>query len=269
MNNSFVGKEFKYSFTIGKKEEEKKCFRNCATCESYSENIDSQNCLTCKEGFYFKDGTKNCYDKIETHYYFNEKTKTFSPCYDKCLTCSGKETDKNHMNCKSCDSSFNFYEKSTNCMKCPNYVNLEQTECLSQLPEGYYVINKNLGTIAKCHNLCKTCITGPTEIGNKTYMNCMTCLYENKSVKLQEGNCPETPDNGNKENNNEEEKRDLSFLLVLAIIIILIVLGLTIGVIYYIKCYGKNKTREIQNGSYHSIDGKDIPFEDENNAAIN
>lgn len=267
--NSFVGKEFKYSFTIGKKEEEKKCFRNCATCESYSENIDSQNCLTCKEGFYFKDGTKNCYDKIETHYYFNEKTKTFSPCYDKCLTCSGKETDKNQMNCKSCDSSFNFYEKSTNCMKCPNYVNLEQTECLSQLPEGYYVINKNLGTISKCHNLCKTCITGPTEIGNKTYMNCMTCLYENKSVKLQEGNCPETPDNGNKENNNEEEKQDLSFLLVLAIIIILIVLGLTIGVIYYIKCYGKNKTREIQNGSYHSIDGKDIPFEDENNAAIN
>ena len=181
------------------------------------------------------------------------------------------------MNCKSCDSSFNFYEQSTNCMKCPNYVNLLQTECISELPEGYYVMNKTLGTIAKCHNLCKTCITGPIEIGNKTFMNCMTCLYENKSLKLQEGNCPETPDNGDKKNENgeqekekeKEEKQDLSFLLVLAIIIILVVLGLTIGVIYYIKCYGKNKITEIQSGSYHSIDGKDIPFEDENNAAIN
>jgi hypothetical protein len=157
-------------------------------------------------------------------------------------------------------------------MKCPNYVNLLETECLSELPEGYYVLNKNLGTIAKCHNLCKTCITGPAEIGNKTYMNCMTCLYENKSVKLQEGNCPETPDNGaNKTENEVEEDQNLNFLLVLAIIIILIVLGITIGVIYYIKCYNKKNTiTETKSDSdYHNIDGKDIPFEDENNAAIN
>ena len=269
--NSFVGKEFKYSFTISKKEEEKKCFSNCATCSSYSDEIDNQNCLTCKEGFYFKDGTKNCYDKIESHYYYNDKTKTFSSCYEKCLTCNGKEIDNSHMNCKSCDSSYNFYEKSTNCMKCPKYVNLLQTECLSEVPEGYYVINANLGTIAKCHNLCKTCITGPAEVGNKTYMNCKSCLYENKSVKLMQGNCPETPGNEGEEDEDKDEDEDKkSWLLVIAIIIIIIVLGLMIGVIYYIKCYNKDKITQTKSDSdYHSIEGKDIPFEDENNAAIN
>jgi hypothetical protein len=49
-----------------------------------------------------------------------------------------------------------------------------------------------------------------------------------------------------------------------------IVLGVIIGVIYYIKCYKKNKITETKSDSdYHNIDGKDIPFEDENNAAIN
>jgi hypothetical protein len=42
-----------------------------------------------------------------------------------------------------------------------------------------------------------------------------------------------------------------------------IVLGVIIGVIYYIKCYKKNKITEIKSDSdYHNIDGKDIPFED-------
>ena len=149
-----VGREFKYSFTIAKKKEDEeppkpKCFKNCETCNSYSEYIENQDCLSCKEGFYFKEGTNNCYDKIETNYYFDEITEKFLPCHQNCLTCNGKEIDKNHMNCKTCEDSFNFYVKTSNCLNCLAFVNFEQTDCIPRIPEGYYLLDTKLKTIGK------------------------------------------------------------------------------------------------------------------------
>ena len=272
---SFVGKEFKYSFTISKKKEEEekpKCFKNCETCYYSSDNIDDQYCLKCKVGFYFIEGTHNCYDKIETKYYFNEKTNTFSPCHKNCLTCNGKEIDELHMNCKACNNSYNFYEKSSNCLNCLTFVNFDQTECMPRIPEGYYLLNKKLGTVGKCHNLCKTCITGPIEENNKLYMNCKTCLYENNNIELPQGNCPETPgSSGNNSTNEIKKKQNGSNLVIWISVIFGILIMIIILVIVCKKCSNSNKSGDSKtNTDYYNIGGqKNIPFEDENNSGIN
>ena len=40
------------------------------------------------------------------------------------------------MNCLTCHKLYKFYQKSTNCLKCPKYVNYLQTGCIITIPEG-------------------------------------------------------------------------------------------------------------------------------------
>ena len=96
------------------------------------------------------------YDSKIGSKYLDDKTKTLMPCYENCLTCDigGKSTE---MNCLTCKNNFKFYKKTKNCLNCKKYVNYEQTGCIDEIPEGYYLEDSNLGTIGKCHELCKTC----------------------------------------------------------------------------------------------------------------
>ena len=264
---TLIGKEFKYNFAIKDKKEEPKCYENCETCIRPSNNINEQDCITCKKGFYFKDGTNNCYDKIEYQYYFNKETNTFSPCYKDCYTCNTKEIDSNNMNCLSCHKLYNFYEKSKNCLKCPKYVNYLQTGCIDTIPDGYYLSDENRGIIEKCHYLCKTCKTGPKMLLNQVNMNCVTCLYDNNlNQKLIEGNCPDSSDdkankNDIKKKKNYSENNISSLIIILSIIFVILVASL-IGIIIYMKFCRKKQELKKSNSYYYNI-GKIIPFEDE------
>ena len=95
------------------------------------------------------------------------------------------------MNCLACSYPFKLYEKNKNCFNCDKYVNYEQTQCINDIPEGYYLKDKEKGIIDKCYKLCKTCSKNGIQIGSKFYMNCDTCLYKNNSKVTIEGNCPE------------------------------------------------------------------------------
>ena len=268
---TLIGKEFKYYFSIKDKEDDTQCFENCQTCIRPSNNINEQDCITCKKGFYFKDGTNNCYDKIEYQYYFNQETNTFSPCYKDCYTCNTKEIDSNHMNCLSCHKLYNFYEKSKNCLKCPKYVNYLQTECIDTIPDGYYLSDENSGTIEQCHYLCKTCKTGPKASFTQILMNCETCLYKNVlNQKLSEGNCPEKSDDKGKNDNKKDKNKkknnsenNISSLIIILSIIFGILVAALIGIIIYMKfCKKKQELKKNNNTDYYNI-GKIIPFEDE------
>jgi len=269
----FVGKEFKYYFIIGKKpdpkddEPKQNCFKNCETCDMYSEEEDDQDCLTCKTGYYFKEGTKNCYKEKPSKTYFDNEEEMWMQCHKNCLTCSGKATE-NLMNCVTCESGVNFYQKSKNCLKCPTFVNINQTDCLPIVPKGYYIIDRSLGIIGKCHELCQTCSDGPTTVNGVVHMNCKTCLYEDKGLKLKEGDCPATPgkETDTKKDDEEDIKTQRSVLLVFTIIICTILAVLIIGVIVYLFCYNsKSQELKANNTDYYNIGGKNIPFEDENN----
>ena len=102
-------------------------------------------------------------------------------------------------NNKSCCSLFEYndecYNKcpgrtriqdSTNICKifdCTYYYNYEQDNCTNIIPDGFYQNDTIAKTIDKCHEDCKTCITGPNEYST----NCLSC-NNNKSY-LYLGNC--------------------------------------------------------------------------------
>ena len=184
-----MGRKMNYKFRLSK------CYDSCSTCKELSLDENNQQCIKCRKGFYFKEGTNNCYDKIDTKYYFDEDKHMFSPCYKDCLTCSYKEINSKQMNCLSCDNNFNFYNTSKNCLNCSKYVNYEQTECIETIPDGYYLEDKELGILEKCYYLCKTCTEGHYYRNNDLHMNCKSCLYNNSEFSPRfYGDCPETPD---------------------------------------------------------------------------
>ena len=263
-----TGKEFKYNFRI----EGRKCYKNCETCIRPSEDINEQDCITCKEGFYFKDGTRNCYDEIAYQYYFDEGTKKFYPCYRDCYTCKTKEINSTYMNCLTCHNLYKFYEKAKNCLKCPNYVNYLQTGCIDTIPDGYYLSDEIFGIIEKCHNLCKTCKSGPKIINGIDHMNCETCLYQNNSKIIIDGNCPQSSrsndiDDKSNDNKRKGKKSNNSPFIWISIILVIMMLFVII-IMIYIKC--KNRYNgNIKNTDYYSIGGRNIPFEDEDNSGIN
>ena len=78
------------------------------------------------------------------------------------------------MNCISCKEGYTLFD-STNCLKCDKYVNYVMTECIDEIPEGYYLKNKTAGTLGQCHNLCKTYKVEPIAWS----MNCIECKYNN------------------------------------------------------------------------------------------
>ena len=185
-----IGKKMKYKFRLSE------CYDSCLECYSFSKDDNDHKCKSCRTGFYFKEGTNNCYDKIDTKYYFDEDDKMFKPCYEKCLTCSTKEESEKEMNCLSCENELRFYNKSKNCFNCSKYINYEQNECIDEIPDGYYLEDKESGIIGKCDALCKTCIAGPyKDKYNRYHMNCKTCLYKDDSFKpIYDGDCPESPE---------------------------------------------------------------------------
>ena len=157
---------------------------------------------------------------------------------------------------------------------------------MNRIPDGYFLLDEKLGTIEKCHELCKTCNKKSKIINGYIHMNCLTCLYINKNYNPKfEGDCPdkegkeepkeeeepqneeenqESEDDGKK--NDKRKKKDFSnkdnnngFIWVIVIIIILIVA--IIGYILYRK-YKNNQYERIRNemGDFH---GQNISMEDE------
>ena len=190
--NLLIGRRIVYNFEIKKDQYPKQCYPSCETCEDYSEDSNNQKCLTCRRQFYFINGTQNCFNYAKEHYYFDEETEKYYPCYKDCLTCDKKETSIQNMNCLTCSKDFIFYNRSRNCLKCPNYINYPQTQCISSVPEGYYVLNETLGLIEPCYHLCKKCSKGPLN-NTRFYMNCEICLYEDKNFMPSfPGDCPQS-----------------------------------------------------------------------------
>jgi len=187
---TLVGKKVNFKFRLSD------CYDSCDKCSSFSEDDNDHKCISCRTGFYFKEDTNNCYDKIDTKYYFDKDNKIFRECYKNCLTCWGKENSPNNMNCLSCENDFKFYNRSNNCLNCPKFVNFEQTECINEIPDGYFLEDEDLGSMGKCHYLCKTCNSGPyIDNYNHNHMNCKSCLFSNRKFNpMFEGDCPDSPE---------------------------------------------------------------------------
>ena len=179
----------------------KKCDISCAICTYRpirNEDNEVINCDTCNKdlGFYNKDGNSTiCINKTKDGEYYDDNCKCYKKCYKDCLTCSGEAIDQYHMNCLSCDSSkgYEFFSQTSNCLNCKSInkkVNYDQTECIDEIPDGYYINDTDSNTIDFCHENCLTCSQAPSDDNNQNCLSCKTGLYLDNGNCVKNINCP-------------------------------------------------------------------------------
>ena len=182
----------------------KKCYENCKTCNNaYIDN--NMNCILCKDDYYKKFGTNNCYDETLTEQGYYLKDNIFYPCDQNCKTCSNSKTTINGItsnNCLSCDS----ITKSRYLVS-----DLKNCELESFKVHGYYLSesqdNPDIKIFYKCFISCSLCDKGK-EFDletNQDNHNCLTCRenYYHLKNDLNPNNCY-----------NEEEMKPKKYYLV-------------------------------------------------------
>ena len=184
------------------------CYVNCKQCNELGDENDNK-CISCISNYtltIINETIQNCYPNCNYYYYFDENNIYTCTSDENCpenykLINSTNKCIKNCLN----DSVYKFYYEYNNvCFKtCPGttyalngtnlcvnsltcnedeYYNYDHTECIDNIPEGYYCNNTELKTIDKCHENCQTCEKGGTDENN----NCITCI-DSKYFDL--GNC--------------------------------------------------------------------------------
>jgi len=63
-------------------------------------------------------------------------------------------------------------------LNCPNFYNYDQTECIDQLNDGYYILDNEKKIIDKCDNKCKKCTLESTKENSCTECNTEGNYYQ-------------------------------------------------------------------------------------------
>mgnify|MGYP002623978106 CR=1 FL=1 len=103
-------------------------------------------------------------------------------CIDECFNDKEYQYELNKICYINCPKGSTNYNYSCKPLICDKYYNYDKTECISTIPEGFYVNDTSKGTIDKCHPDCKTCDKKETQ----NSANCKSCL---NSKFLDLGNC--------------------------------------------------------------------------------
>ena len=171
ISSDYIGRHGQFAFNL-QHHDDFKCHGNCYSCYKSYISDNEQYCIKCIDNYFFIENTENCF-KDPIGYYFNSEKMIYASCHPLCAYCISKEISNTYMNCLSCrDDNYKYYPKNKNCLNCPKYVNYDQTECLDEIPQKFYLSDSNLGIIEKCHELCSICSRGPTS----TSMNCDYCI---------------------------------------------------------------------------------------------
>lgn len=96
-----------------------------------------------------------------------------------------ESTDDNYIHIKYLDfevEKIKNYTIDEYILNCTNYYNYDKTDCLNNIPIGYYCNSTTDKTIDKCHDNCYECDSGPNENNH----NCKSCK---SSFYFYHGNC--------------------------------------------------------------------------------
>jgi hypothetical protein len=178
------------------------CFSSCKTCNELGTSTDHK-CFSCKDDFYYKDQTKNCYPGSQYlyGYYLNKFSKIFSKCPDNCAACQDSSTtDSSSVTCSTCLDGFYFDENKKcvscypTCKYCTGAGTQNDQKCLSckketdimlnsncyEAPQNFYFLNSLTKTYFQCETYCDGC-----QADIEKY--CTTCKVNN--VVMFNNNC--------------------------------------------------------------------------------
>ena len=127
-----------------------------------------------------RDCSTNCYKKkrvsIESKKLCCPKKEFNSNCYDECP--SRTRVTNNDNICKNFSCPYQGLNSNY------KYYNYDQSNCINNIPDGYFINDTKLNTIDKCHSDCLTC--DEKEI-DEYHTNCKSCKGSKPNIYL--GNC--------------------------------------------------------------------------------
>uniref|UniRef100_A0A8B9S5G3 Growth factor receptor domain-containing protein n=1 Tax=Apteryx owenii TaxID=8824 RepID=A0A8B9S5G3_APTOW len=177
----------------------KKCSPNCETCVGGH----SDQCMTCKSGYYLNEVTNSCVTSCPDGFYLDKKCEA---CHRSCATCVGYSYE----NCTACKNNFqlshgqcvedcpsHFYAEDKQCFPCHRDCkdcdgpdSDDCNECATSsfvLYYGEYFTQNSTGSCERCHKSCKECMgPQPTDC-----LFCDTYFYLLRSKNECVSSCPE------------------------------------------------------------------------------
>ena len=157
----------------------KKCYKTCKFCEGPGDDSDNK-CKECLSNYLKLNN--NCYENCNDYNYIDSNgyhcVKTCPDNYKYII----EEEKKCIDNCNN-DNDYKL-EYNNKCYKtCPinTYYNYEKTECIDNIPEGYYINDTEHNTINKCDIKCKTCTL--ESVNNNL---CTSCNNENNYYQKED-----------------------------------------------------------------------------------
>ena len=193
--------------------EYKMCYPSCKTCDIISKSDSDHKCKECLDGFTKLQNNDNCYETCQNYYYFDDENDDKYVCLDvkecpdkykliygtnQCIKNCGdiNKYEYNGICYPECPEywtdTFNDHICKLNCPGFNMYFNYLKTNCINEIPKGYYLANEDEKILGKCHDNCFECSEGPTGDNN----NCLKCPNTG-TIYFDWGNCLETCINGN------------------------------------------------------------------------
>ena len=157
------------------------CYKTCKSCTEVG-LVEDQKCTKCYND-YTLNGT-NCYQICDYLYYFDEDKEYHCTINNECPTDFPKKIKEKNKCISNC-SDDNYYKLEYNnicyneCPKgtrieedpnlcegyliCEKLYNYDHTECLEEIPDGFFVNDTAAKTVDKCNNKCKQCSADSNE----------------------------------------------------------------------------------------------------------
>ncbi|XP_019410471.1 PREDICTED: proprotein convertase subtilisin/kexin type 5 isoform X4 [Crocodylus porosus] len=170
----------------------KKCSPNCETCIG----SHSDQCVTCKSGYYLNEETNTCITNCPDGFYLDKNKIVCRKCSENCKTCvefqtctecrhglslhgsrcaircedgkfhSGRECEPCHRSCATCAGA-----GIDACINCTDGYFLEDGRCVQSCSTGYY-LDHSLEDIFKN---CKRCDASCLNCNGQGDKNCTSC----------------------------------------------------------------------------------------------
>ncbi|NXE56364.1 PCSK5 convertase, partial [Casuarius casuarius] len=170
----------------------KKCSPNCETCVGGH----SDQCMTCKSGYYLNEVTNSCITSCPDGFYLDKSKIVCRKCSENCKTCvefqicteckhglslhgskcairceegkyhNGRECEPCHRSCATCAGA-----GVDSCINCTQGYFMEDGRCVQSCSSGYYLDHSP----ESGYKTCKRCDASCVECSGQGDRNCTSC----------------------------------------------------------------------------------------------
>ena len=151
------------------------CYASCSDCSFIGNETDHQ-CTSCKDNYYFKENSTNCYSGEIANHFFDAENYLYKECSSNCLVCTNSST------CTQCEEGYSLRSQFTN--------NPNEAFCIKSSKYYYYIDEEYNIIFLDYKEKCPTkypCLDEDTKrcysSNEMSHTNCNIMLLSNKTIK--------------------------------------------------------------------------------------